>query len=913
MEVETRDHYGFETSAGGGRHESSGAVQGGRTSFVDDREPFPCSKFYTGTQTRPSRLRYRGRDRDDDNPYAGKQQPRDYSKKDTNTKFGTWKGVFVSCLLNIFGVIMFLRLGWVVGNEGILGATLIIILSSIVTVLTTLSMSAIATNGEVKAGGAYYLISRALGPAIGGAVGILFSLGMSIACALYILGCCETIVDNLGMSLTGNTVNDVRIYSFFVLTILFVAALIGVNWIIKMQLVLLCLLMLSMLSFIIGSLYKDEPPEIVGMDGWTNGNMMDNFMLSGDVGNFFHTFSVFFPAVTGIMAGANISGSLKDPSKNIPDGTLAACGFSTAVYILMVFILGATVVRGSKPEVPCQGEGLAGNCLIMADVSFFAPLIYMGVYAATLSSALSSLVGAPRVLQSVAADKLVPGLSYFAEMNRNQDPERAYYFTYVVALACCMLGDLNLVAPLITMFFMITYAMINFACFELSISGSPGWRPYFKYYNKWTALAGVAFCISIMFLINPAFAAGALVLAGAIHRYISFKNPAVNWGVALDARRHMNAMEKVRFLRRLQPHVKNFRPGFLVLIKDQEDEADKCLITFIETLSHAYGTDIYLTVNVPDSGHWHDDHALVDVTKSRKYLSRRHGNFYEKLVAPDLRTGAHIMMQIGGLGRLRPNTLVMGFPERWADRSSRDRKRKAKETKAMLHDALVQNHGFMMVRNMEAMSESVSQPQELRGAVDVWWLVDSGGLALLVPHLMSLHSFWKQRTRERGRCPMRLILVSAEHVANKDQRDLDDFERVREIGAMHKNLSYEDMWAEEIKTLLKKLRMDFFGPVEIRSGRAKPRPETVDEFLKLCALPDDARLENHVLNWLRISELVASVSRREASVFISAPFPELDDDPVQYMGILDMCTKAVPNPVVMIRGAGRNVVTTKLE
>merc|ERR1719461_1295709 len=139
----------------------------------------------------------------------------------------------------------------------------------------------------------------------------------------------------------------------------------------------------------------------------------------------------------------------------------------------MVFILGATVIKGTDPEVQCQGEGLVGN---------------------------------PRVLQSVAADKLFPPLNYFAKMNRNQDPERGYWFTYFVALACCMLGDLNLVAPLITMFFMITYAMINFACFELSISGSPGWRPHFKYYSKWTALTGVVFCIGIMFLINLPFA-----------------------------------------------------------------------------------------------------------------------------------------------------------------------------------------------------------------------------------------------------------------------------------------------------------------------------------------------------------------------------------------------------------------------
>jgi len=883
----------------------------GRTCFVDKREPFPSSRFYTGSQQRPSRLwRSRAKHSSNQRP-AGSAYDQDFGEDTHIKKFGTWDGVFASCLLNIFGVIMFLRLGWVIGEEGVFGAILIIFLSTVVTTLTTLSMSAIATNGEVKAGGAYYLISRAIGPASGGSVGILFWLGNAIACAMYVLGFVETLTDNLGTTLTGTVVNDMRIFGALVLTMILVIALIGVGWIIKMQFALLFMLTIALVSFFLGSLYKvDLDNEVIGPSGWMNGNLNNNLQMSGEVANFFDTFAVFFPAVTGIMAGANLSGSLEDPSKNIPDGTLYACAVSTFAYVAMSFICGAVAGKGMDDG---NEKGLKGDYLIMANISCYGPLIYLGIYVATLSSALSALVGAPRVLQSVANDKLFPILNFFQTMNLAEDPERAYYLTYAVALGCVMIGDLNAVAPLITMFYMITYAMINFACFELSISRSPGWRPYFKYYTKWTALAGFIVNLAMMIFINPEFAAGALFLAFALHQYVKFANPPVNWGVALDARRHMNAMERVRHLRRLKPHVKNYRPGFLVLIKDQKHDQPLC--DFIQTMKYSYGTDVF--VNIIES-EFHKD-VVGEVKRSRKYLSLKNDGFLETLLADNLRAGAQIMMQVGGLGRLRPNTLVMGFPERWAEGSGETRIRKSRMYQNILRDALLMDHGFMLCRNLESVDflNDSTNPVELRGYVDVWWLLDSGGLSLLVPHLMSLHSFWRQRTKQHGRCPMRLFLVSAENIGGTegDQRDLDDYSRARTSGVAMNNLNYDEMWVEEIKKLLRKLRMDFGdSPIEIRTDRKHPQEETLEDFRRICKLEDDEEIEPYVMNWLRVSELIYAYSKREAAIYVSAPFPDPKEDPVQYMGMLDMCSNCCNDgPVILIRGAEKNVVTTKLE
>eukprot|EP00497_Spongosphaera_streptacantha_P003811 TRINITY_DN4536_c0_g1_i2.p1 TRINITY_DN4536_c0_g1~~TRINITY_DN4536_c0_g1_i2.p1 ORF type:complete len:544 (+),score=72.52 TRINITY_DN4536_c0_g1_i2:211-1842(+) len=536
---------------------------------------------------------------------------------------------------------------------------------------------------------------------------------------------------------------------------------------------------------------------------------------------------------------------------------------------------------------------------------FWAPLIYFGVYAATLSSALASIVGAPRVLQKVASDDIIPFISIFKELNPRQDPERGYYFTYVVAMLAVMIGDLNLVAPLITMFFMITYAILNFACFWLSISGSPGWRPGFKWYNKWGALFGCIICIGIMILINPWFAAAAGAVAFALDRYIRFVNPAVNWGSALDARRHMKAMEKVQSLRKLRPHVKNFRPGFLVMVKSKP-HLERHLIDFVRTLEYSYGTNVYVTV---EQGSLNQKRKDI-VTKSHKDPYKERG-FFESLVARDIQVGAQIMMQVGGLGRLRPNTLVMGFPERWYMGDIDDVQEKCRMYSGMLYDAITMDHGFMVCRNLEEVDFSNfsdnDTPNDLRGAVDVWWLLDSGGLELLVPHLMSLHHFWKKKTRD-SHCPVRLFLISAEKSENQEDQELDDFRRLGAENMRHL-IDPADIWKVEIQQLLQKLRMDWTGPLEIKSGHNDPEPETLDDFRKLCHLRDDDEIDTSVMRWLRVSELIQNRSHLAACIYVAAPFPDPDQDHLQYMGLLDFLSRITDKPVALIRGCEKNVVT----
>ena len=295
-------------------------------------------------------------------------------------------GVMTGCLLNIWGVILFLRLGWIIGQCGILQAIGIILLATTVTTLTALSMSAICTNGQILGGGAYYIISRTLGPFFGGSVGVLLTAGQMVAIGLYLIGFAESFQDmlanNFDFQITSTAINDIRIWSNVFLVLCLILAIVGLKYVIKAQLLLLAIIVISIVTVIIGSFYKKIPDKLFGLDGWSD-NVVTNLSSGYDSDNSFWTvLAIFFPAVTGIMAGANISGDLRNPSKDIPKGTLVAIVLSSTVYILLAVLIGACAARSE----------LISNALILTNICVWEYIIYIGVYAATISSAIASKI-----------------------------------------------------------------------------------------------------------------------------------------------------------------------------------------------------------------------------------------------------------------------------------------------------------------------------------------------------------------------------------------------------------------------------------------------------------------------------------------------------------------------------------------
>lgn len=420
--------------------------------------------------------------------------------------FGTFGGVFTPCVLTILGVIMFLRFGQVVGQAGVWAALLIVLASKLITLLTTLSLSAIATNTKVEGGGAYFLISRSLGPEFGGAIGLLFFGAQALSVAMYVIGFTEALMRYLpdGWSFT--------VVASITNIIVCVCVAIGAGWTLKIQFVILATVVASLGSFYVGA-WSDFDITLLKANsstGFTDGQ------------SFWTMFALFFPAVTGIMAGANMSGDLKDPARSIPRGTIAAVFVTGLVYASQAFLLG-----GSRPRAD-----LIDNTMIISDIALLPALIAAGVFAATLSSALGSMMGAPRILQSLARDRLFRTLNPLGVgSDRDGEPRRAIFVTFLIAQAGIMLANLDRIAPLITMAFLVTYGLLNLATFYESVAKNPSYRPQFRYCHWSTSLIGAIGCAIVMLLINWQMALVATAAVGALHWYLSRVELGANWDI----------------------------------------------------------------------------------------------------------------------------------------------------------------------------------------------------------------------------------------------------------------------------------------------------------------------------------------------------------------------------------------------
>ncbi|XP_046634321.1 bumetanide-sensitive sodium-(potassium)-chloride cotransporter-like [Daphnia pulicaria] len=603
---------------------------------------------------------------------------------DNLVKFGWIKGVLVRCLLNIWGVMLFLRLSWVVGQAGIGEGVIIITLACVVTTITGLSMSAISTNGNIKGGGTYYMISRSLGPDFGASIGVIFAVANAVAVAMYTIGFCESLNDLLktfDLKIIDNGVNDVRIIGTITIILLTGIVVIGLEWETKAQIVLLGILIVAQVAFVIGSIMgpMDDSEKAKGFVGYSGERFVENFgpdyqYSEGKEHSFFTVFSVFFPAATGILAGANISGDLKDPQNAIPKGTMLAIVITSLTYVGFAIICGATMMRQATGNIEDLYNGTLTNCTEGCDwglqnsfqvielVSAFGPLIYAGCFAATLSSALASLVSAPKVFQALCKDKLYPYLGPFGRgYGKNNEPVNGYILTFIIALGCIIIAELNAIAPLISNFFLAAYGLVNFSTFHAELVKPVGWRPTFKYYNGWLSLIGAILCLAVMFLMNWPTALVTFGCLFALYLIIIYRKPDVNWGSSTQAQTYKAALNSIQELVHIEEHVKNYRPQILVL--SGLPSARPPLIDF------SYSICKHLSMMV--CGHIVknplNQRLRTSYTQRMYHWLRDHKikAFYSLADNTGFKEGAQALMQLSGLGKMKPNLVLMGYKRDW--------------------------------------------------------------------------------------------------------------------------------------------------------------------------------------------------------------------------------------------------------
>ncbi|CAG7838639.1 unnamed protein product [Allacma fusca] len=649
-------------------------------------------------------------------------------------KFGWMEGVLMPCLLNIWGVMLFLRLSWVVGQAGVWQGFCLITVANVVTFITALSMSAVSTNGKIKGGGIYYMISRSLGPEFGAAIGLMFTLANSIAVAMYVVGFCESLNDLLRVNNWGEIVdggvNDIRIVGSAVLVFILILSYVGMEYVSKTQIILLFILFAAEADFMVGTIIGpvSDTERAQGFTGFSKDTWDQNFNADyrveksdGKEQSFFSVFGVFFPAVTGIVAGANLSGNLKDPESAIPKGTLLAIGITYLSYIVFALMMGGSVLReatgdldqylsglnisaeeanelGFKFYTDCQNGtdyicsyGLLNNPQVMELASSWGPLIYMGCFAATLSSAIASLIGAPRVLQALAKDKLYPFIHIFAKgYGKNNDPVRGYVLVFAIALGCTLIGKLNAIAPLLSNFFLAAYCLINFSCFHGSIAKSPGWRPAFKYYNAWLSLLGSLLCVAVMFLMSWVTALVTVGLSIFLYMYVSYRAPNVNWGSSTQAQSYNSALSSVQTLNQVEDHVKNYRPQILILTGMPSSRPT--LIDF----SHLLVKNLSLFICGQVVQGRLNQRARNQLTRQAQSWLAKHKKkgFYSFYENDKFDEGARSIMQLAGLGKLKPNLTLMGYKHNWTSSSCQD----IKEYVNVIHESLNMHLGVGILR-----------------------------------------------------------------------------------------------------------------------------------------------------------------------------------------------------------------------
>uniref|UniRef100_A0A8C7UCH1 Solute carrier family 12 member 2-like n=1 Tax=Oncorhynchus mykiss TaxID=8022 RepID=A0A8C7UCH1_ONCMY len=911
---------------------------------------------------------------------AAKEGTKEQAKGGT-IKFGWVKGVLIRCMLNIWGVMLFIRMSWIVGQAGIGLTCVIILMATVVTTITGLSTSAIATNGFVRGGGAYYLISRSLGPEFGGSIGLIFAFANAVAVAMYVVGFAETVVEMLNDvdALMTDELNDVRIVGTLTVILLLGISVAGMEWEAKAQIVLLVILLAAIFNYFIGTVITMESKEPKGFFGYKAAIMMENMGPDfRDGETFFSMFAIFFPAATGILAGANISGDLTDPQSAIPKGTLLAILITGITYVAVTVSTGSCILRdatgdhndtSSVSDLNCTDAactlgydfsickeggckfGLMNDFQVMSLVSGFGPLITAGIFSATLSSALASLVSAPKVFQALCKDNIYPGLHVFAKgYGKNNEPLRGYVLTFCIGLAFILIAELNVIAPIISNFFLASYALINFSVFHASLANSPGWRPSFKYFNKWVSLAGAVLCCAVMFVVNWWAALMTNIIVLALYVYVSYKKPDVNWGSSTQALIYNHALTHCLLLTGVEDHVKNFRPQCLVMTG--YPNARPALLHLVNAFTKNVGLMVCGHVRTVSRRPNFKEMSLDHARYQRWLLKNRIKAFYTPVFAEDLRHGAQYLLQATGLGRLKPNTLVMGFKNNWSDGEMKDIKCSEICLIAPSPDELLSSHekkdagmkdvvvsvnmlgkdsedsnsfppslitsaqnSPLILRETKRSAKPLSltdqrlleasqqfKKKQCKGTVDVWWLFDDGGLALLIPYLLTEKKKWKD-------CKIRLFIGGKINRIDHDRRAMAallskfriDFSAIYVLGDIntkpkkHNVLSFEEMIEPY------KLKEDDMEQEAAERLKAEEPWRISDNELELYRAKTNRQI--------RLNELLKEHSNSAKLIVMSMPLARKGTvSSALYMCWLETLSKDLP-PILLVRGNHQSVLT----
>ncbi|XP_041125321.1 solute carrier family 12 member 4-like isoform X3 [Polyodon spathula] len=920
------------------------------------------------------------------------------------------------------------------------------------TMLTAISMSAIATNGVVPAGGAYFMISRSLGPEFGGAVGLCFYLGTTFAAAMYILGAVEILLKYIVPEaaifhssdvndMDSAMLNNMRVYGTLFLSFMALVVFVGVKYVNKFASLFLACVIISILSIYAGAVKSIFLPlefpicmlgnrtlsrdlfdvcaktvvennvtvasklwenfcstanmtvetcdeyfahnnvtEIQGIPGLASGiirgNLWASYMEKGEIlekpglpsadvhgslsnlylyvssdiaTSFTVLVGIFFPSVTGIMAGSNRSGDLKDAQKSIPVGTILAIITTSLVYFSSVVLFGAClegVVLRDK-----FGDAVK-KTLVVGTLSWPSPwVIVIGSFFSTCGAGLQSLTGAPRLLQAISKDNIIPFLRVFGHGKANGEPTWALLLTGLIAELGILIASLDMVAPILSMFFLMCYLFVNLACAVQTLLRTPNWRPRFKYYHWALSFLGMSLCLALMFISSWYYALVAMVIAGMIYKYIEYQGAEKEWG---DGIRGLSLSAARYALLRLEdgpPHTKNWRPQLLVLLKLDEDLHVKYprLLTFASQLKAGKGLTIVGSViqgNYLET--FGEAQASEQAIKNMMEIEKVKG-FCQVIVANKVRDGIAHLIQSCGLGGMKHNTVVMGWPYGW--RQSED-PRAWKTFINTIRCTTAAHLALMVPKNVSFYPSNHERFTE--GHMDVWWIVHDGGMLMLLPFLLKQHKVWRK-------CKMRIFTVAQmDDNSIQMKKDLATFlyqlriEAQVEVVEMHNSdisaYTYErTLMMEQRSQMLQQMRLsnaerdreaqlvkDRHSLVRMGSLYSDEEEEVVESvpekiqmtwtkdkydaerrnrhsapqnFRELISIKPDQSNVRRMHTAVKLNEVIVNRSHDAKLVLLNMPGPPRNSDGDEnYMEFLEVLTEGLER-VLLVRGGGREVIT----
>lgn len=683
-------------------------------------------------------------------------------------KFGAFDGVFTPSILTILGVIMYLRMGWVVGNAGLWGSILIIAVANVISISTGLSISSVATDKKVGIGGVYYMLSRSLGLPIGGAIGLTLFIGTALSVALYLVGFAESFNAYWGFP---TDINGLRITGSAFLLALTVLAFISTSIAIKTQFLILAAIAASLVSVFLGQ------PSV-------QGELVPAFSGSGSA-SMETVFAVFFPAVTGFTAGIAMSGDLQDPKKNIPAGTIAAIAVGFVVYVGLAVYLSYNVDR----------EQLLSDYNILSKIAYFAPAVIAGIWGATLSSAIGGILGAPRILQGMSIDRISPRL-FARSYGRNNEPRNALLLTVLLSEAGILIGELDLIARILSMFYLAAYGFINLSFF-LESWASSDFKPYFRV-SRWIGLVGFLATFIVMFQLDPAAMVIAFLLIGGIYLWLQRREISLGTGDVWQSVWSTVVKSGLKRMEVVRDHKRNWKPN--IMLFSGSSEARPHLIEFAKSLAQQVGmvTNFDLIENKA---------SKVLFPKHQQNTSdellRKYGVFGRRIEVNDLYKGVETLANTFGFSGLDPNTILMG----WA-RNTRHPVSFAQMTEKLI--ALDYNVLYLDYDKRVGFGQYQ--------LIDMWWrgISNNAELMLHLARFLSGSPEWRHAR-------IRVLLVNEFNVdrriiENRIQLLLDEFRVQADIRVINNAVERKPFY-ELMKAISAKADLIFIGIPDIQPGQ----------------------------------------------------------------------------------------------